>query len=117
MVSVPSIFTDPVRWGTIPMIDFIVVVLPAPLRPTSVTNSPLRTSRSTPCSTCDSPYHACSLLTERSASGMFGAQVRGDDRRVLRDGQVVAFGEHLAPGQDGDSLREARDNAQVVLHH
>ena len=30
----------PLRRGTRPMIDFIVVVLPAPLRPSNVTTSP-----------------------------------------------------------------------------
>src|SRR5207245_11188024 len=109
MVSAPSIFTEPVRRGTIPMIDFIVVVLPAPLRPTSVTSSPLRTSRSTPCNTCDSPYHACSLLTERSASGMLGTQIRGDNGRVLRDGLVVAFREHFAASANGNAVGDASD--------
>src|SRR5438045_2602550 len=117
MVSAPSIFTEPVRRGTIPMIDFMVVVLPAPLRPTRVTSSPVRTSRSTPCSTWDSPYHACSLLTESSASGMLGAQICGDNGRILGDGLVVAFGEHLAAGENGDALGETRDHAQIVLHH
>src|SRR5919204_4598388 len=117
MVSTPSIFTEPVRWRTIPMIDFMVVVFPAPLRPTSVTSSPLRTSRSTPWSTWDSPYQACSVPTESSASGMLGAQVRGDHGRILRDGLVVPFGEHLAAGEHRDALGETRDHAEVVLHH
>src|SRR5436305_14361926 len=111
MVSAPSIFTEPVRRGTIPMIDFMVVVLPAPLRPTSVTSSPLRTSRSTPCSTWDSPYHACSLATESSASRMLGAQVRRDHGRMLRARLVGAFGKHLASPQNGDSRGAPRDHA------
>ena len=32
--------TDPRRWRTMPMIDFRVVVLPTPLRPSRVTTSP-----------------------------------------------------------------------------
>ena len=44
--------------GTSPMIDFMVVVLPAPLRPSSVTTSPSATRKSTPCSTWLSPYQA-----------------------------------------------------------
>ena len=43
-----------------PMIDFSVVVLPAPLRPSSVTTSPSKTSKVTPCRMWDSPYQACS---------------------------------------------------------
>src|SRR4029079_16297202 len=109
---------DPVRRGTRPMIDFIVVVLPAPLRPTSVTSSPLRTSRPTPCRTCDSPYQACSPWTESSAcSGMLRPEIRGHHRLVLRHGRVVAFGEDLAAGEHGDLLRKAGDDPQVVLDH
>ena len=59
MSSLPSKRTEPVRWPTMPMIDFSVVVLPAPLRPSSVTTSPGSTSKLTPCSTWDSPYQAC----------------------------------------------------------
>src|SRR5256885_12294282 len=99
------------------MIDFIVVVLPAPLRPTRVTSSPLRTSRSTPWRTWDSPYQAWSLPTESSASGMLRPQIGGDHGRILRDAQVVAFGEHLAAGEYSDALGEAGDHAEVVLDH
>ena len=45
---------------TMPMIDLSVVVLPAPLRPSSVTTSPVATSKSMPCRMCDSPYQAFS---------------------------------------------------------
>ena len=38
--SRPSKRTEPLRRPTMPMIDFSVVVLPAPLRPSSVTTSP-----------------------------------------------------------------------------
>src|SRR5256884_7515797 len=99
------------------MIDFIVVALRAPWRPTRVTGSPLRTTRSTPWSTWDSPYQACSLPTESSASGMLRPQIGGDHGRILRDAQVVAFGEHLAAGEHGDALGEAGDHAEVVLDH
>ena len=39
---------EPVRLPMIPITDFSVVVLPAPLRPSSVTTSPALTSKSTP---------------------------------------------------------------------
>jgi hypothetical protein len=48
MVSEPLKRIDPLRRPTIPMIDFIVVVLPAPLRPSSVTTSPSGMSKSMP---------------------------------------------------------------------
>jgi hypothetical protein len=38
--SRPSNLIEPVRLPTMPMMDFMVVVLPAPLRPSSVTTSP-----------------------------------------------------------------------------
>ena len=47
-VSLPSNFAEPLRLPTMPMIDFSVVVLPAPLRPSRVTTSPGLTSKSTP---------------------------------------------------------------------
>src|SRR2546423_15402314 len=118
MVSTPSTFTDPTRLGTSPMIDFMVVLLPAPLRPTSVTNSPLRTSRSTPCRTCDSPYQACSFCREsRAVSGMLRPQVGRDHRLVLRHGGIVALGENLSARQDRDPVREAGDPPEGVLPH
>ena len=58
IISAPRNFTLPSRRGTRPMMDFIVVVLPAPLRPSSVTTSPSRTSKSTPCRIWLSPYQA-----------------------------------------------------------
>src|SRR5947209_14459927 len=106
MVSLPSNFTEPVRGRTMPMIDFMVVRLPAPLRPATVTSSPARTSRSTPCSTCDSPYQASRPFRRSSGSGMLGAQVGRDDGGVLRDRGVVALGEHLSARQHGDPVRE-----------
>ena len=55
-----------VAGATMPMTDLSVVVLPAPLRPSSVTTSPARTSKSTPCRMWDSPYQACRSRTQRS---------------------------------------------------
>jgi uncharacterized paraquat-inducible protein A len=39
---------SPALMPSVPVMAFIVVVLPAPLEPISVTSSPSRTSRSTP---------------------------------------------------------------------
>src|SRR4051794_9531849 len=117
MVSFPSNFTEPARGRTMPMIDFMVVLFPAPFRPTTVTSSPWRTSRSTPCSTCDSPYQAFRPFTLSSASGMFGPEVSRDHGGILRDALVVAFGKHFAARQHRDAVRQARDYAKVVLDH
>src|SRR5688572_1445990 len=107
--------TDPRRLVTMPMMDFSVVVLPAPLRPSSVTTSPARTSKVTPCRMCDSPYHACRSRTESSASGNAGAHVRLDDVRVARDRGVVALGQDLPAREHRDGVGQLLHHAQVVL--
>src|SRR5260370_1685643 len=53
--SVPSNSTVPRLRGARPMIARSVVVLPTPLRPSSATHSPLRTSRFTPWRMCSFP--------------------------------------------------------------
>src|SRR3989442_10925211 len=116
MVSVPRSLIDPSRRATIPMIDFSVVVLPAPLRPSSVTTSPSRTSKSMPCRMCDSPYQALSPLTS-STLGMSCPQIRLNHARILGHGGVVAFGEDLAALEHGDAIRQRGDHREVVLHH
>src|SRR3954469_22289628 len=98
------------------MIDFIVVVLPTPLRPSSVTTSPSRTSKSTPCRMCDSPYQAFRPPTLRS-SAIGDPQVGLNDLRVLRHTRVVAFGEDLAALQDRDAVGKVRHHREVVLDH
>src|SRR5205823_3364615 len=123
---------DPRRLVTMPMIDLSVVVLPAPLRPSSVTTSPSRTSNATPCRMWDSSYHACSSRTASSeataaglpratapaaASRMAGAHVGLHDIGVTGHRGVVALCQHLAAGQHGDHLGEVLDDAQVVLDH
>src|SRR5262245_43145628 len=117
MSSRPSNRTDPWRLRTMPMIDFSVVVLPAPLRPSSVTTSPGYTSKSGPCRMCDSSYHASSPRTARSGSGMARPQIRLDHLGIARDAGVVALGEDLAARQHRDGLRQVLDHAQVVLDH
>src|SRR5262249_4647003 len=101
---------EPLRLASRPMMARIVVVLPAPLRPSSVTTSPAVTSNVMPCRIWLSPYQPCRSLTASSASGMAGSHVRLDDLRVLGDLRVGAFGEHLAPRQHGDAVGE-------VSHH
>src|SRR5579875_9324 len=133
IVSRPAKVTEPVRRATMPMIDFIVVVFPAPLRPRSVTTSPGITSKSTPWRMCDSPYQALRPLTARSgavvgiASGRFRAaallsrmaraHIGLDHIRVARDLLVVAFGEDLAARQHRDDMGEVGDDAEIVLDH
>src|SRR4051794_33825217 len=112
IVSTPFTLIDPVRRPTSPSTDLSVDVRPAPLRPSSVTTSPLFTTMSTPCSTCDSPYQACSPCT-RSTSLMCGAHIGLDHLRVRGDLRVGAFGEHRAALQHRDRVTDARDHAHV----
>src|SRR5581483_737111 len=128
-ISLPSNAIAPERLAMMPMIDLSVVVLPAPLRPSSVTTSPSRTSRSTPCSTWDSPYHACRLRTDSvvfaavaagvagAASTMIGSEIGFFHALVFRQFGIAALGEHPAPRQHGDDVRKRSDDAQIMLDH
>src|SRR5207237_9358164 len=111
--SRPSKVIEPRRRATMPITDFSVVVLPAPLRPSSVTTSPACTSKLTPCRTCDSPYQACRSRTASSGGRprMGGARVRLDSLGVARHARIVAFGQHLAACQDGDRVGQRLDHA------
>src|SRR4051812_48490659 len=104
------------------MIARSVVVLPAPLRPSSVTTSPWRRSKRIPWSTWLSPYQPSSPSTKRlcpasrtgatppsAASSMTGSDIGLDHPRILRDGGVVALRQDLAPGQHGNLVRQRGD--------
>src|SRR6476661_11019468 len=98
------------------MIDFSVVVLPAPLRPSSVTTSPSPMSNATPCRMCDSPYHACRSRTFNSgavagagaalgdALAMARSHVSLDDGWVRRYRRIIALRQHLAAREHGDVI-------------
>src|SRR6202035_4528713 len=105
--------TDPVRWPTIPMIDLSVVVLPTPLRPSSVTTSPARTSNVTPGRMCDSPYQACSSFTASSppASDMAGPKIGVAYSGIVRHCLVVALSQDLAAAEHGDAVAKIGDDA------
>src|SRR5215218_4688809 len=108
----------PSRRRRIPMIERKVVVLPAPLRPKSVTVSPSRMSRSTPCRTWLSPYQALSPRTSRrGALLMLGSHISFTHPRILADGLIGSVGEDFAARQNGDAIAEVGDDVQVVLDH
>src|ERR671913_413303 len=103
-----------------PMIAFSVVVFPTPFRPSSVTTSPCRTSKSTPCRMCDSPYHACSPRIASSgpgaaASRMPAPHISLDHVGIARDRPVIAFRKDLAALKHRDALEEFRDHREIVL--
>src|ERR1700689_3213095 len=116
-VSRPSKFAEPERLPTMPMIDFRVVVLPAPLRPSRVTTSPGRTSKSTPCRMCDSPYQACKPSTLSCASAILDTEIGALHLGVLRHGRVIALSQNAPPRQHGDAVGEMLDHPQIVLDH
>ena len=102
------------------MIDFSVVVLPAPLRPSSVTTSPSRTSKLTPCRMCDSPYQACRSLTASRACARQACptpMIGFAHFRIVRDRRVVALGEHAPAREHGDAVGEIGHHRQIVLDH
>src|ERR1700694_179745 len=107
----PFTAIEPWRLLTRPRMDLSVEVRPAPLRPSSVTTSPLFTVRSTPCSTCDSPYQACRLAMLRTASGMGGPHVRLHHRGIGGDLGIASLGEHRASREHRDAVADSRDHA------
>src|SRR5882757_1867819 len=121
----------PVRLPMMPITDFSVVVLPAPLRPSSVTTSPAFTLKLMPCRIWDSPYQASrfstastgarpAAVTVRSAifaSAMTCPQIGFLDALVLGQFGIVAFGKHLAAGQHRDNIGQIGDDAQIMLDH
>src|SRR6266508_1274882 len=115
------------------MMDLSVVVLPAPLRPRSVTTSPAWTSKSTPCRICDSSYQAWRSRTVRSVGAPAAApaapagrvtvslmalpHVGLDHVAVPGHARVVPLGQDLPAGEHGDGVGQVLDHAQVVLDH
>src|SRR5260221_13158549 len=123
MSSCPPSTTEPRRCAMTPMIAFKVVVLPTPLRPSSVTPSPSATAKFMPCRMCDSPYQACRSATRSSSlcrtatSGMAGSHIGLAHLGVLGHLGVAAFGQDVPARQHGDGVREIGDDGEVVLHH
>src|SRR5215831_5756054 len=110
MSSRPSSVMEPLRLASRPMIARMVVVLPAPLRPRSVTTSPAFTSKVMPCRMWLSPYQACTSPTASWASGMAGPHISFDDLRIGGDLTVGSLGQHLAAGEHRDAIGKVGDH-------
>src|SRR5438034_11677861 len=99
------------------MIDFSVVVLPAPLRPSSVTTSPTKTSKLAPWSTWDSPYQAWSPSTASSGAllglSMADPEIGLAPQRVGRNRLLVALGGHSATRDPGNATGKVGTHAGV----
>src|SRR3981189_792437 len=104
-----------------PMMARSVVVLPTPLRPSSVTTSPSPTAKLMPCRMCDSPYQPCRSSTRSISfwktclSGITGPHVGFTHLGLLRRLLVIPLGQDAAAGQHGDRVREVGDDREVVL--
>src|SRR5712691_8957730 len=92
------------------------VVLPAPLRPTSVTSSPPPTRNDTFRTACASPYQAERSVTSRARLAMRLSEVGDDDRGILTDCRVRALRDDPALLQHDDLVGELGDDAHVVFH-
>src|SRR5882724_7069327 len=117
MSSRPSSAMEPLRFANRPMMARMVVVLPAPLRPSRVTTSAAFTSNVMPCRIWLSPYQPCTSRTTSCASGMAGSHVRLDHLRVLGDVGVGPLGQHLAARQHCDCVGQIGDDRKIVLNH
>src|SRR6476469_8781170 len=110
VMSWPSKTMDPLVSGRIPEIARIVVVLPAPLAPSSVTSSPSSTDSEMPCSASIRPY--ATVMSLISSSGIVRhPQVGGDDRRIVADLVGHTFSDLLAELQHHDAIGHAHHQA------
>src|SRR5579863_4088840 len=56
-------------------------------------------------------------MSSTAPSGMTGAQIGFDDRRIARYLVVSAVGKNLAALHHGNAMREIRDDREIVLDH
>src|SRR5882757_7634333 len=133
MIFWPLKRIEPVRLPMIPITDLSVVVLPAPLRPSSVTTSPAFTLKSMPWRIWDSPYQACRFSTASTGlpevagvvaigaaiftSAMTCPQIGFLDALVLGQVGVIAFRQHMTARQHGNDIGEVGHHAEIMLDH
>src|SRR5580700_10040273 len=132
MISLPSKQTEPERLPMIPITDFSVLVLPAPLRPSSVTTSPGLTWKLMPCRMWDSPYQASRFCTDRMgfpeadgatvASAIFTStmacpQIGFLHALVFGEIDISALRQHVTARQHGDDIGQVGDDGQIMFDH
>src|SRR6266508_4704158 len=112
LMSFPLNLIVPLRIASRPMMLSMVVVLPAPLRPTRTTDSPSPTLSDTPLRTWAGPRK---VLIRSTSSMAVGSQEIGRDLLVVPDLIRGAVGENraLMHGDDARAVRE--DHVHVVL--
>src|SRR5262249_12782962 len=97
------------------MIDFKVVVLPAPLRPIRQTISPLATSMLTSCSAWLAPYHAFSLLIPSIRSMLPLAEIDPLHGLVLPNLLRRPFGQQFTVVKNQDAIADPKHELHLVL--
>src|SRR6266542_4157508 len=112
LMSCPLKVIVPLRTGSSPMMLSMVVVLPAPLRPTSTTDSASRTISETPLRTWAGPRK---VLIRSSSSMVLHAQEIGGDLLVVPDLVRGAVGQDRALVHGDDPRAVLEDNVHVVL--
>src|SRR5918994_2107403 len=121
----PSYAISPVRL-TVPEIARSIVVLPAPLAPSTATIWPSSTASETPCSARTGPYRAWTSLSSRSAirrlrlglrgtGVLVGAEVGLDHRRVGSHLGGRSVRDLLAEVEHVHVVGDAHDEVHVVL--
>src|ERR1700733_14929275 len=113
--SLPLNVADPRVLSIRPMIDFRVVVLPAPLRPIRQTISPFATSILMSWMAWLAPYQAFRLLICNIRSVLPLAQIDPLDRLVLANFRGCAFREQLAVMQHQDTIADAEHQLHLVF--
>src|SRR5262245_41749557 len=111
--TAPWTTTWPRRGGRRPTVTFIVVDLPAPLRPSKPRSRPSRSESETPCSTWLSPYSASMSASTRAS----GAKVDLPGTGMGHDVGPRALNDDLTEMEDRDSLGEVEGHVHVVLDH
>ncbi len=86
----PSTLTLPAAAGSVPSRTLIIVDLPTPFGPSTATNSPGRTVRSTPLQSRRPPMETAASCSERTASSVISVPCRLGEGRL----QAPQFADH-----------------------
>ena len=92
-----------------------IVVLPAPLAPSSAVTPPSSTSKSTPCSARAEPYHASSPLTSRIGALIRAPEIGAHHVAIGPDLVGRAVGDHAAKVERDDLVGDPHDKVHVML--
>src|SRR5215467_4312337 len=116
LINCPSNSTLPPVFLTVPETARSVVVLPAPLAPSSATMLPSLTFSEIPCSALMDPYEAWTSVSSSSAISL-GPQIGIDDGRVLPYFAWSTFSDLAAEVQHHDPVGDVHHQIHMVLDH